>query len=270
MSQTNPSAAASLEGSMFLFRSPALLNIEHHEKLGITPPKRPFQFAQSIRAVPITVSEVAQASKHFPIIFADTANPLPLAVVGIIDDENLFVDENGTWEAPAYIPGYLRRYPFALAGERTGNGEEGSRMALIVDTAYEGINDNPATPFFKDGKPSEATQLAMQYCQSYEQDRAMTMRFAAELANYELLAEQVAQFTPEGATEPKPFAKYNGVDEKKFSDLSDEKFLGLRKSNILPIIYAQLMSMGNWRGLMERRARRHKLTGAAVLEPRGA
>jgi hypothetical protein len=88
------------------------------------------------------------------------------------------------------------------------------------------------------------------------------------MPKYDLLSEQVAQFTPEGATQPVPFAKYVGVEEQRLQNLPDDQFLALRKSNILPLLHAQLMSMGNWRMLMERRARRYDLSGEAVLKPR--
>jgi len=62
-----------------------------------------------------------------------------------------------------------------------------------------------------------------------------------------LIQGQSAQFTPQGASEPKTFAEYFGVDEKRLQELSDEQFLELRKAGLLPLIYAMLMSMSNWR-----------------------
>lgn len=267
MSQTPPANQPALEGQMFLFEKPALLNKEHHGGLGMSRPARPFAFAESVRAVPLTVSEIPSASRHYPVIFSEVNNALPLAVVGLIDDENLFVDADGNWESNAYVPGYLRRYPFALAADR-GADPQNPRMAMIVDEAYNGITEGGDLRLFNGDEPSDVTKQAMEYCQSYERDRVITLQLGQELQKYDVLAEQVAQFTPEGEDQPRPFAKYVGVEEKRLQDLGDEPFLGLRKSNILPLLYAQLMSMGNWRSLMERRARRHNLAGTAVLEPR--
>ncbi|WOI52098.1 SapC family protein [Parvularcula sp. LCG005] len=266
MSSTPP-AAPQLEGSMFLFKKPALLNKETHGSMGISRPERPFAYAENVRAIPLTLSEIASAGRHYPIIFSDEANPLPLAVVGIIDEENLFVDEKGDWEVNTYIPGYLRRYPFALANDRDSVGDN-QRMAMIVDEGYEGMKEGGELPFFTDGEPSAEMKQTMEYCQNYERDRVLTMQLAKELPKYKLLSEQIAQFTPEGSATPMPFAKYFAVEEKRLQELSDNEFLGLRKSNILPLIYAQMLSMGNWRVLMERRARRHNLQGDAVLKQR--
>jgi hypothetical protein len=251
---------------MFLFRQPQLLTKEQHGGMGISRPDRPFAFAESVRAVPLTVSEIASAMKHFPIIFAEGKNPLPLAVVGLIDEQNLFVSDEGEWAEGVYVPGYLRRYPFALAADKQSD-PQNPRMAIILDAGYEGVRQGGDLPFFDGGEPSQAMKQAMEYCQQYERDRLITQQFAQKLAEYDLLAEQVAQFTPEGG-QPKPFARYTGVEEKRLTGLSDDKFLELRRSNILPILYAQLMSMGNWRSLMDRRARRYGLDGQAVLQPR--
>ena len=266
MSQTPPAASPQLEGSMFLFSKPELLTKEKHGAMGISRPERAFGFAEGIRAVPLTISEVTSAMRHYPIIFSDTTNPQPLAVLGLIEDRNLFVDDAGEWDPNAYVPGYLRRYPFALAADRQSD-PQNPRMAIIVDTGYDGLRaDGGDLPFFTNGQPSDAMKQTMEYCQQYERDRMVTQQLAAKIAEHDLLAEQVAQFTPEGG-EARPFARYNGVEESRLQNLSDDKFLDLRRANILPLLYAQLISMGNWRALMDRRARRYNLTGAQVLEP---
>ena len=205
---------------------------------------------------------------HYPIIFSAPENPIPLAVLGLVDDENLFAGDDGEWAADHYVPGYIRRYPFALAADRQSS-QDNPRMAIIVDADYEGVGQNPEIPFFDGEQPSEAMQQAMEFCQNYERDRIQTQRFAETLKGYDLLAQQMAQYTPEGK-EPQAFARYVGVEEKRLQELPDDKYLELRKSNILPILYAQLMSMANWRTLLDRRARLHGLTGENVLKPRQA
>ncbi len=262
MSEVPPVAdTPKIEGSMFLFREPELLTKEKFAGKGISKPDRPYAFCDSVRAVPITVTEIPMVQKNYPIIFAEPSNPMPMAVVGLVDEVNLFVDDQGNWDADTYIPGYVRRYPFALANDNNSD-----RMAIVVDAGYEGINDSPEINFFENDEISEATKGAMDFCSNYERDRAITVNFAQTLAGFNLVASQVAQFTPEGG-ESQPFAQYTGVDEKLLSELEDEKFLELRKANIIPILYAQLMSMGNWRVLMDRRARRFDLQGEAVLKP---
>lgn len=266
MSQTPPASAPSVEGQMYLFRKPELVTREQHGNLGVTRPENPLSFCAQARAVPLTIGEVTSAMRFYPIIFSSVENPVPLAVLGLIDDENLFVNEKGEWETDAYIPGYIRRYPFALASDK-GSDPENPRMAIIVDAAYEGIQPNSETPFFEGDQPSEAMQQAMEFCQNYERDRIQTQRFADTLKEFDLVSQQMAQYSPDG-NEQQAFARYVGVEEQKLKDLSDDKYLELRKMNVLPILYAQLMSMGNWRTILDRRARRHGLDASNILQAR--
>jgi len=249
-----------LTGNMFLFERPELMSKEQHGALGFHQTEKNYSYCAKARAIPITVSEIPAAMKSFPIIFLSRENPAPLAVVGMVDDVNLFVDENGKWETDAYIPGYVRRYPFGVASE--GSGE---RLAIVIDTAYEGLKEGGDFPLFENGEPSASTQQAIEFCKAFEQDRMVTNGFGERLNQMELIQGQSAQFTPQGETEPKTFAEYFGVDEQKLQALSDDQFLELRKSGVLPLIYAMLMSMSNWRMLLQRRARRFGMSETEIL-----
>ena len=260
MSETQ--ATPTLEGKLFLFERPELMSKEQHGGLGISRPQKPYEFCSKVRAVPITVSEVPAAMKDYPIVFMAQDNLVPLAVVGLGDDVNLFVDDEGNWEANRYIPGYVRRYPFGLAGE-TG----GDRMAIVIDGAFEGLSVGGDMPLFENGEPTASTQQAIEFCKTFERDRQMTEEFGRQLAPFDLVQGQTAQYTPANATEPQAFAQYFAVDEQRLNGLSDDQYLEMRKSGMLAIVYAMVMSLGNWRMLLERRARRFGLTDAQVAAP---
>ncbi|MEX0643940.1 MAG: SapC family protein, partial [Parvularculaceae bacterium] len=251
MSQT---PTPQISGKMYLFEKPELLSKELHGKHGMGPPAKPFAFCAKVRAVPITISEFIAAGRHFPIIFSAEKSLVPLAVLGVIDDVNLFVTEEGRWEDHVYIPGYLRRYPFALANE-TG----GERVAVVFDAAHEAITVGGEKPFFVDGQPSEDMQAAIEFCKQYEIDKIQTEQAMRMLETYNLIAPQTAQYGGNRDSEQKPFAQYFGVDEKRLTELPDDKFLELRRSGLLALIIAEMMSMGNWRTILERRARRFNL-----------
>jgi hypothetical protein len=260
MSQT--AATPQITGTMFLFEKPELLNIEQHQGLGLDPAQKPFGFCAKIRAVPLTISEIPEASKHYPVVFHSVEEPLPIAVVGLGSDFNLFVDDEGQWERNTYVPGYLRRYPFALASE-TG----GERMALVFDTAYEGVSTTASRKLFENGQLSDFSKQAMDFTRTYENDRRITEQALKALKKYEIVQPQTAQYTPAGSPDNITFAQYFGIDEKKLQELSDEQFLEIRRSNVLPIIYAQLMSMANWRHLISRRMQRFSMTEAEAITP---
>ncbi len=251
-----------LTGNMFLFERPELMNKETHSGLGFHQTEKNYDYCAKARAIPITVSEIIPAMKDYPIIFGNLENPAPLAIVGMVDDVNLFVDEEGNWDTATYIPGYVRRYPFGVA-----SGDGGERLAIVIDTAYEGLKEGGQFPLFENGAPSTSTQQAIEFCKAFEQDRVVTSGYGERLKQFDLIRAQSAQFTPQGATEPVNFAEYYGVDEKILQELSDEQFLELRKAGVLPLVYAMLMSMSNWRNLLQRRARRYNMTETEILNP---
>ncbi|MEM6414571.1 MAG: SapC family protein [Pseudomonadota bacterium] len=255
-------AAPEITGKMFLFGRPELLNPQQHGALSVKRTEKPFGFAAGVRAAPLTVSEIPAAARDYPVIFASSENPLPMAVVGIIDDNNLFVNDDGQWEEFRYVPGYLRRYPFGAAYE-TGS----DRYAVVVDAEYSGFSSDGDIKLFEDSEPSQFTKDAVDFTQKYEQDRQMTQRFVDEVKKLELINGQTAQYTPTGETSPVSFAQYIGTDESKLKNLDADKTIALRDNGILPLLYAQLMSMGHWRTLVTRRAMKFQLTEDKIFQP---
>lgn len=67
-------------------------------------------------AVPLTAEEFIHAGRFYPIVFASAEQPVPLALMGLNEGVNLFVDDEGKLtNVDVYIPAYARRYPFMLA-----------------------------------------------------------------------------------------------------------------------------------------------------------
>ncbi len=252
MSET---ASPALTGKMFLFEQPELLNREQHGALGLDPAKRPFAFCSKIRAVPLTISEMPEAAKHYPVVFNTLDNPLPIAIVGLNSDFNLFVDDDGNWEGVAYVPGYLRRYPFGIATENNSD-----RFAMVFDRAYEGVSEKAERKLFSGDELSEFSKGAMEFTRTYEADRRTTEQAMNALKKFDIIKGQSAQFNAPSTGATHTFAQYFGFEEARVRDLTDEQFLELRRMNLLPIIYSQMMSMANWRNLITRRMRRFNMT----------
>jgi hypothetical protein len=253
MSQT--AQPLQISGTMFLYDRPELLNVQSHGDLGVRAASRPFSFCSKVRAIPLTISEIAEASRHFPVVFGSQDEPQPLAIVGLQDDINLFVDEDGNWDPYAYVPGYVRRYPFGLAAEQGGD-----RFALVIDAGFEGVHRDADRKLFTDGQLSDLSKQALEFTKTYETDRRLTEQVFKSVKELNLITGQTAQYTPTGSQTPQAFAQYFGVDERKLIELSDEEFLKVRKLNVLPVLYAHLLSLGNWRTLILRRMRRYGMT----------
>jgi len=254
--------APQVTGSMLFYQRPELLNREKHGGLGMVMTERPFSFCSKARAVPINVTEVALAQKSYPIVFTARENPVMLAVLGVIDDVNLFVDDKGMWDANVYVPAYVRRYPFAVANENGGD-----RFAVVIDAAHDGFVNGGGQALFESDQPADGTVKAIDFCKMFENERVMTQRSMEVLQKHDLLAPQQANFTPDGSTEQVPFADYWGIDAERLGKLADDQIVELWKTGLLPVIFAHLMSFSNWQSLMNRRALRFGLTQANLAKP---
>ena len=105
-----------------------------------------------------------------PIIFVGDEK-LPIAVMGLNAGENMFLRDDGLFEAGAYIPAYIRRYPFVFA-----NDDAAKQMVLCIDRAAEFVVDKDSDlPFFEaDGQPSEYTKNCIEFCNNFEIERQRT------------------------------------------------------------------------------------------------
>ena len=252
----------SLQGQMFLFEKPELISKEAHGDLGVTLPEKRFEYCAGVRGIPLTVSEIPAAMKDYPIVFASTEQLIPIAIVGLIDEVNLFVDEKGDWEQHRYVPGYVRRYPFGVAAE-TG----GERIAIVIDRAYKGLQPGGDLQLFENGEPTANTKQAIEFCKGYEEDRIRTEQFSNQVRDLNIVSGQSAQYTPQGETQPRVFAEYVSIDENVLKQIPADKLVELRDAGILPMLYAMVMSLGNWRTILTRRALRYGLNEDTMLKP---
>ena len=250
---SNEQAAAGQEqapaGTMLLYEQPELLNHQEHGALGLRRPERPFEFARRVRVLPLTLAEIPSAQKHYPVIFADLDNPVPLAVVGRDEDVNLFVNENGEWEHGVYIPAYVRCYPFTLA-ERSGD-----EFAVVIDRAADIVTDEPEQPFFDGDKVTPETQSMLDFCARYDAETKRTAEFGRRLKELGLLAgQQVTRTAPGG--EPESFASYVAVDSDKLGELEESVLRDLFGSGFLAGAFAHLFSLENWQTIINRHLQR--------------
>ena len=233
------------KGSMFLYQQPELLTKEEHGSLGLVTPKNPFEFAKKIMTIPLVATEISSAQKYYPVVFSSPDNATPFAVVSVIKDENMFVNETGNWEPLHYIPSYLRRHPFAFAA----GGDD--QLAVVIDRSSNAISDHPEHPFFEDGAISKRTQDMVDYCGQYEAERRRTKEFAAKLKELDLLALQ--EVIPTAEENQEQLATYYAVDVEKLNSLDPEVLMELHKKGYLSFIFAHLFSLENWKRLLQRR-----------------
>ncbi len=227
--------------SLPLFYSrPAALNAGLHGDLKLKGGD--FAFAADTNASPLAVVEFASAGRHYPIVFSD-ADHFPLALLGL-ERQNRFLDQ-GQWEANAYVPAYIRRYPFVFIETR----ENG--FALAVDMASERLQAEEGAAFFADGKPSELTEGAMAFCKEFHAAHVMTRAFVTALKAHDLLVPHHVDARL-GPDTPLKLSGFSVVDRARFDALADEAVLEWHRNGWLALVHLHLNSLDRFNDLLVR------------------
>jgi hypothetical protein len=256
MTDTVNTHQAELTGEALFYVAPEPLSKEAHAGLGLKNLETPYAFTARTHLVPLTVTEFGPAALCYPIIFIGPEKT-PVAVMGVNADENLFVDEKGAYAPDAYLPAYIRRYPFVLANDASAQ-----RMVVCIDSKAPMIGENPDAPFFENGEPSDYTKGAIDFCNNFEQEAQRTQSFVNLLRELDLFEDKTATYTPQLGNgqpgEPQTIAQYQGVSEAKLNALSADKLKELQTNGALSQIYAHLISLFGW----------DRLIVKAMLRPR--
>ncbi len=224
------------------------LSSEVHAGWGVVE-RTELKFTKSSHAIPITVDEFVSAQRFFPIVFTDGDDPVPLALVGLKENENLFVDDDGKWLPDTYIPAYVRRHPFMLARL----GPDADVLSLVFDDKAGMLTPEAENKLFDaDKKPTETTNNIMQFCENFEQAIARTKSFMDELKKLDLLMDGQAQIQNPGMEQPATFAGFRMLDEKKLQNLRGDQARKMVQNGMLGLIYAHLFSLSQMRELFAR------------------
>src|SRR3954451_4371663 len=90
------------------YREPRPLEPGRHGKAGVPrPPPPSLSFAAKTNSIPLAADEFYTAQAHYPIVFTASKPASPVVVVGLANEQNLFIDAEGTWKSGAYVPAYV-------------------------------------------------------------------------------------------------------------------------------------------------------------------
>ena len=239
--------AAALAKTAFFYADPQVLNTEQHKDLRIALPQNA-EFAADSQAVPVLLSEFADVALEYPIVFVKTPDEswLALALTGLQQGQNVFVDENGAWNAN-YIPASVRRYPFVLV-----SGEEGA-LSVAVDMSLASEDEAAVRLFGDEGAPSEALQNAIGFLQSFQGQSAQTSALIAKFEELELLTDAQFQIRDQDGNT----RSLNGffiVEEPRLNTLRDDSILDLVRKGQMSALHLHLLSLKNIAAFQRRAA----------------
>ena len=223
------------------YERPVALNRERHQALRLAPVPGHYRFAAGTNALPIAGSEFGAAARDYPIVFTgQEGGPFNVAaLVGLRDDENLMVDDQGQWASGTYVPAFARRYPFVLAKSPGSD-----RLTVCVDEVYPGLVKTEGEALFDDaGKETPFLQRVLAFLRAFHEEAKRTTDFATRLKELGLLVPKMISVQRKG----QPRRAVRGlwtVDVAKLRALDDARVLELYRNGYLPLIEAHLLSLG--------------------------
>jgi hypothetical protein len=240
-------AASSTGGSFPLFfQKPVALDLAHHGKAGVVA-TQDYGFARDTNSIVLNGIEFVEAAKCYPIVFTQTELPLPCAVLGL-ERENYFVDAKGRWKEDAYIPAYVRKYPFVFM-----DASEQKQLILCIDEGapqFKKSGGKNTLPLYNGDQPSTLIKNALEFCTSYHNHYVITRSFCKEIRDAGLLVpSQSNAKLANGRTID--LGNFQMIDEQKLNSLPDETILAFHKKGWLPLIYFSLMSGSHWKKLAD-------------------
>lgn len=213
------------------------LNRERHRALKLISPDKPYAFAAKTHMIPALVEEFGVAGRHLPIVFLPGATQLtPIFLVGLQPGRNSFVADDGTWTG-TYLPAFMRRYPFII-GE-----PEGGEPIICIDEGSERLsNDSGERLFTDEGTDTPLLADRIKFANDYATAAKLTERLSSRIREYDLLRPISIEAKSNGQASAVVHGLF-AIDEAKLAELSDDRFLQLRKDRLLGPIYAHLVSL---------------------------
>jgi len=196
------------------------------------------------------------AQRYYPIIFSLGENPVPLALMGLNDGVNTFIDDEGVPIGEPYMPAYVRRYPYLLAKLRPDTDD----LSLCFDPSANGLGAfEDGDSLFEDGQPTEATKAILGFCEQFEQAGQRTSAFMADLVKSGLLMDGEVSIQTGDDTPPYIYRGFQMVDEEKLRNLRGDTLRKYMQSGLLPLVHAHLFSLTLMRDVFARQVHQGKL-----------
>ena len=238
-----------------MFKSVEPLTKENHQNLRFTSIQN-YNFAAKTSNAPIGFSEFAQCAKYYPIVFSK-GTPMPMVVLSLKNDENNFINQDGTWKVP-YVPAHFRRYPFVLAkvGDQAPENADSKESAakqeqdVSAQEKYVVCIDRVAPHFATEqgdlmftanGDFTELTTRGVNFLQQYQREMALTMGIVELLIEKDVLVDRQFKINVDG--QQRAVGGFKAVDMEKVNALDDSILADWVRRGIIFFICTHLNSL---------------------------
>lgn len=221
------------------------------------------RFIGDVHAIPVTTDEFSVALRYFPIVFSSGSDPVPLALMGLNEGVNTFVDAGGALSPPTtYLPAYVRRYPFMLARLRP----DAEDMSLCFDPSQGALGEfADGLPLFEDGEPTKQVTDTLAFCEQFEMSAQRTAQFMKDLVETGLLEDGEVTIQHPGVTQPYIYRGFQMVNEEKLRELRGDQLRKMNQSGMLVLIHAHLFSLNLMSEIFNRQMEQGKVPSQVRL-----
>jgi len=226
-----------------------VLDVEQHKSLGYTE-KYGSEYGNQVGAVVILPNEFAKVQREYPILFrknSETGRFFPVALLGLEEDENLFLNENSIWTT-RYIPLAMRQGPFIIGIQQQ---EAEQRLAVYVDINDSRVQPNTTPALFNaDGTSSTTLNEIRDILSARHQGAEQLAPMIEAFLKYDLLEQVLIEIELADGATIKFDAGYTVHNEKLFA-LENDAVIELHKSGLLSLAYNVANSVNNIQSLID-------------------
>lgn len=219
-----------------------------------------YSYARAVNSTPLMAAEFEAAAFEYVIVFAgEPGSIMPVALLGLRDGENIFVDRQGAWTGK-YVPAFVRQYPFVFAST-----DQGDTFTLCVDETFSGLNEEGLGERLFDaaGERTQYLQSVLGFLQAYQAQFRATRRFVQKLEDLKLFDAMEAQFALASGQQIK-LGGFQTINRERLRAVEADMLVQLARSGELDLIYAHVHSMRNLTPVAERvRSAASEASGAA-------
>jgi hypothetical protein len=228
-----------------LFQRAAPLSKEQHRDAFLETGTG-YDFARSISFVPALLSEFPDLVSNYTLAFLQKGEKVGVvALLGLKENENLFVEADGSW-AVDYVPAMLRQYPFAAMV-----GEERQMLGIAEDCPGLNTSGKGKALFGADGEISEFVVRVQKLVSGLASAGVQSEAFCARMKELELLSP-IKAVLKNDIGEERRISGIHVVNREALNNLPAETLKDLQLHGMLEGIYLHLLSLRNLRNLSAR------------------
>jgi hypothetical protein len=206
-----------------------------------------------VQMVPVVPSEFSEACRSFPIFLTKNTNTGAFefsVLLGLDQGENLFVGDDGAWDAD-YVPLHIRRLPFAI-------GDRGGERVITIDVASPRISAHRGEPIFLEHGGHAPLLQRMQDVLDQLLAGTEQVHTLVQLYLTLNLIEPVEVKVRLDDGQMLIFEALYTVNDEKLTKLTDDQAGEMNRNGALKLAYLLSLSLGNIAKLTKRKNLRNR------------